>query len=156
MVTLTLADLQLTMIRIRPLKFCFGLGWAATAVLPADNVWELAQVAQGGCGISILGESQRHLAMVLDYLAGPAWAEGLDQMTSRSPFQILILDSSHGFSALSVLSCHYRKVKVISLPSPNGNASKGKGHIGFPSPGKERVHWKSHWSVIPTPEGWMN
>lgn len=65
------------------------------------------------------------------------------------------IKSPHGFSILSVLSCHYRQIQSGFILSPNGNASKGKAHIGFPSPGKERVHWKSHWGVIPNPEELM-
>ena len=48
-----------------------------------------AQAAQGGCGISTHGDIQKPSGHGPGQLAqgGPAWAEGLDQMTSRGPFQ---------------------------------------------------------------------
>jgi len=49
----------------------------------------MAQVAQGADGVSILGEVQKpsgHGHEQLD-LSSPAWAEELDQISSRGPFQ---------------------------------------------------------------------
>ena len=49
----------------------------------------LAQVACGGCVVSILGGIQKLAGHGSGQLAvgGPAWARGLDRMTSRGAFQ---------------------------------------------------------------------
>ena len=47
------------------------------------------QIAQGGCGVSIVGDTQNSSGHGLGHpaLGGSIWAGGLDQMTSRGPFQ---------------------------------------------------------------------
>jgi len=58
-------------------------------VLNCEGQGALAQVAQGGCGVSVVGDTQklpRHSPGQLA-LGLPVCTGGLDQMTSRSPFQ---------------------------------------------------------------------
>ena len=55
-----------------------------------EHHWALAQVAQRGCGVSLLGDIQKPSGHGPGQLAlgGPAWAGVLlDQMTSRGPSQ---------------------------------------------------------------------
>lgn len=48
----------------------------------------MAQGAQGGCSISILGDLQSHLDTVLDTLLWcPCWSWRLDKVMSRGHFQ---------------------------------------------------------------------
>lgn len=47
--------------------------------------------------------------------------------------------TAYGFSAQSVLSCHYRPKEIPLLSSNSyGNATKGKAYIGFLTLGKKR------------------
>ena len=52
-----------------------------------ESDWTLAQVAQRGCGVSILGDIQKSSGHSprKSSLGGPAGAGGLDQRTSRGP-----------------------------------------------------------------------
>lgn len=58
--------------------------------------WELAQVIQGGCGVSNLGGIQKPPGHGPGQVAlgGPAWAQELDQITSRGRVQAQLLCES--------------------------------------------------------------
>lgn len=54
-----------------------------------ESDWAVAQVDQGGCGVFILGDIKKTSWYVPQQpaLGGPAWEGGLENVTSRSPFQ---------------------------------------------------------------------
>jgi len=58
-------------------------------LLQSEGDWALAWVAQRGGGVSILGDIQKLPGDGPGQwaVAGPAWAEGMDKMPSRGPFE---------------------------------------------------------------------